>query len=93
MSFFSKAARLGALSSIFLLMQGLVFAQTNAGSINGTVTDPSGAVIVGAKVDLLNPVSAYSRNTVSDASGHFQFTNLPFNSYHVTATVAGFALV
>jgi hypothetical protein len=91
MSFFSKAARLGALSSVFLLVQGLVFAQTNAGSINGTVTDPSGAVIVGAKVELLNPVSAYSRNTVSDASGHFQFTNLPFNAYHVTATVAGFA--
>jgi Carboxypeptidase regulatory-like domain/TonB-dependent Receptor Plug Domain len=91
MSFFSKAARLGALSSIVLLTQGLVFAQTNAGSINGTVTDPSGAVIVGAKVELLNPVSAYSRNAVSDASGHFQFTNLPFNAYHVTATVAGFA--
>jgi Carboxypeptidase regulatory-like domain/TonB-dependent Receptor Plug Domain len=91
MSFFSKAARLGALSSLFLLTPGLLFAQTNAGSINGTVTDPSGAVIMGAKVELLNPVSAYSRNTVSDASGHFQFTNLPFNSYHVTATVAGFA--
>jgi hypothetical protein len=91
MSFFAKAARLGVLSSIFLITQGLVFAQTNAGSINGTVTDPSGAVIIGAKVDLLNPVSAYSRNTVSDAFGHFQFTNLPFNSYHVTATVAGFA--
>lgn len=91
MSFFSKATRLGALSSIVLFMQGLVFAQTNAGSINGTVTDPSGAVVVGAKVDLLNPVSAYSRNTVSDASGHFQFTNLPFNAYHVTTTVAGFA--
>jgi len=66
-------------------------AQSNSGSINGTVTDPSGAVIPGATVSIQNPVSAYSRTTTTDTTGHFHFPNLPFNPYHLTVTKGGFA--
>jgi hypothetical protein len=45
------------LSAIFPLLR----AQSNAGSINGVVTDPSGAVISGATVSIQNPVSHYAR--------------------------------
>ncbi|MGC2497320.1 MAG: carboxypeptidase regulatory-like domain-containing protein [Acidobacteriaceae bacterium] len=62
----------------------------NAGSITGTVTDPSGAVVPGAVVTIQNPVSQYLRKTTSDAAGHFQFTNVPFNPYHMTVTKTGF---
>lgn len=73
-------------SSTFLKL----YAQSNSGSINGVVADPSGAVIPGASVTIQNPVSAYSRTTTTDATGHFRFTNLPFNPYHLTVTREGF---
>src|SRR5579863_3826160 len=66
-------------------------AQSNSGSITGVVSDPSGAVIPGASVSIQNPVSAYSRTTTSDSAGHFRFSNLPFNPYHLTVTKDGFA--
>jgi Carboxypeptidase regulatory-like domain/TonB-dependent Receptor Plug Domain len=63
----------------------------NSGSINGTVTDPSGAVVPGVQVEIHNPVSGYDRAATTDASGHFEFTNVPFNPYHLTVTGPGFA--
>src|ERR1700738_2800043 len=68
-------------------------AQSNSGIVSGTVTDPIGAAISGAIVSILNPVSGYSRSMPTDSAGHFQFTNLPLNSYHLTATAKGFASV
>jgi Carboxypeptidase regulatory-like domain len=63
----------------------------NSGSISGTVTDSSGAVVPNARVEIHNPVSAYDRVTSTDKSGHFEFTNVPFNPYHLTVTGQGFA--
>src|ERR1700736_2691623 len=84
---------------IFVLVLSLcaavpaLFGQSNSGIVAGTVTDPAGAVVPGATVSVQNPVSGYSRTTVTDAAGHFQFPNLPLNSYHLTATAAGFGSV
>ena len=61
-----------------------------AGTVSGTVKDPSGAVIPGAMVTIHNPVSGYERTASTDASGSFTFTNIPFNPYHLTVTDAGF---
>ena len=65
-------------------------AQT-AGAISGTVTDPSGAVVSGAAVNIENPTSHLSRSATSDSEGHFQFSNLPMSSYHLTVTAPGFS--
>jgi Carboxypeptidase regulatory-like domain/TonB-dependent Receptor Plug Domain len=62
----------------------------NAGTIVGTVTDPSGAVIPGATVSVSNPVSAYTRTAVTDKTGRYQFTNLPLNPYHLAINATGF---
>src|SRR3981189_1317293 len=78
--------------SVFASVSTL-FSQSNSGIVSGTVTDPIGAVLPGAVVSILNPVSGYSRSVVTDSARHFQFTNLPLNSYHVTATAKGFAPV
>ena len=67
-----------------------VHAQSNSGSISGAVTDPSGAVVPGATVTIDNPVSGYTRTVKTDSSGRFQFSNLPFNPYHLDVTAAGF---
>jgi hypothetical protein len=77
----------------FSLNISALWAQSNSGIVSGTVTDPIGAVIPGAVVSISNPVSGYSRSMPTDSAGHFQFTNLPLNSYHVTATAKGFAPV
>jgi hypothetical protein len=63
----------------------------NAGTISGTVADPSGAIVPNAGVEILNPVSQYSRTAITDQTGKFNFPNVPFNSYHFTVTAPGFA--
>jgi hypothetical protein len=62
----------------------------NAGTIRGTVVDPSGAIVHGAAIAILNPVSGYNPTTQSDAQGSFTFSNVPFNNYHLTVNVPGF---
>jgi hypothetical protein len=52
--------------------------------------DPSGASIVGATVQIQNPVSRYNTSTKTDSQGNFQFSNIPFNPYHVEAAASGF---
>ncbi len=70
----------------------LGFAQSNSGTVHGSVLDPSGAAIAGAAVTIENPVSHYSRSTTTDSQGKFEFANLPYNNYHLSAaaTAAGF---
>src|SRR5690349_4993330 len=85
------------LSATFLIILSIVLgpiahAQSgNSTSITGTVLDPSGAVVVGAGVEVRNPVSGYSRSAATDAAGKFTIPNVPFNPYHVTVTGEGFA--
>jgi hypothetical protein len=62
-------------------------------SITGTVVDPSGAVVTNATVEVRNPVSGFSRNAVTDATGKFVVPNVPFNPYHLTITGQGFGFV
>ena len=66
-------------------------AQTAAGTITGTVTDGSGAVIPDATVTIENPVSGLKRSAKTDAAGQYKFTNLPFNPYHLVVHAPGFA--
>ena len=72
---------------------GIADAQSvgNFGSIDGTVLDQTGAVVPNAKVEIRNPVSGFDRSTTTDKAGKFEFTNLPFNPYHLSITAAGFA--
>jgi len=67
-------------------------AQTgNSSKVQGTVTDPSGAVVANAAVTMHNPVSGFERAATTDAAGNFSFPNVPFNPYHLTVTASGFA--
>ncbi len=70
----------------FLKAQG-----SNAVTVSGTVKDPSGAVIPGAIVTIYNPVSGFTRQADTDASGSFSIPNVPFNPYHMTVAATGFA--
>src|SRR5580765_4259139 len=75
-----------------LLTVGTVMAQLgNSGSIEGVVKDASGGVIAGAKIEVSNPVSGFSREITSDSDGSFRISNVPFNPYHFTVTAEGFS--
>lgn len=63
----------------------------SAGTINGAVLDPSGAVVPNATIEIHNPVTDFERKTATDAKGAFTFVNVPFNNYHMTVTAEGFA--
>ena len=63
----------------------------NSTSVNGTVLDPSGAVVPNATVQLRNSVSQFARTTTTDSNGNFSVPNVPFNPYHMTVAAPGFA--
>jgi hypothetical protein len=64
---------------------------SSAGSVRGTVTDPSGAVIPGATVHLTNQVSGLDQTATTDATGQFVFANIPFNPYQIVVSANGFS--
>ncbi|PYQ80111.1 MAG: hypothetical protein DMG01_07090 [Acidobacteria bacterium] len=61
-----------------------------AGTIQGTIKDPTGGVMQAVEVKLTNPVSGLARTTTTDAAGKFVFRNLPPNPYHITVDAQGF---
>src|SRR5215472_7312137 len=66
-------------------------AQAVSGNIFGTVLDPSGAVITGADVTLLNTGTSVTRTTTTNASGNYSATDLAPGTYQVTITKTGFS--
>src|SRR5437016_1182644 len=89
-----KTLALGVLSLILLLLAQPAFAQSlgNAGTIEGTVLDPSGAAVVKAGVTIHNAVTGYRQATTTGSDGTFRFSNIPPNPYHLEVTAPGFAV-
>src|SRR5258708_24713723 len=65
-------------------------AQTFRGTILGTVTDPSGAVVSGAKVTVRNTGTGLERTAQTSADGSYSIPELPIGTYSVTVSQAGF---
>ena len=60
-------------------------------SLNGSVTDPSGATVAGAKITLTDPATGLQRATTSSGAGLYQFLDVPPGDYRLEATAGGFA--
>jgi hypothetical protein len=69
-----------------------VFAQKFSSSIRGTVTDPTGAAVSGAKVTLTNEGTGVGRTMNSNTAGNYSFPDIPVGSYRVEVEFAGFKL-
>ncbi len=93
MHFFYKKSLFAAIAATSLAFSVFNASAQSTGNsmVSGAVTDPSGAVVVGASVEMHNPVSGFSRTTTTDVKGNFSFPNVPFNPYHITVTARGFA--
>jgi hypothetical protein len=65
-------------------------AQTFRGAINGTVTDPSGAVVAGASVKATNTGTGIAQTTTTTGDGEFSFQDLPLGTYKIDVLASGF---
>jgi hypothetical protein len=93
----ASAARQGSfsLALLALLLPALpskTLAQSlgNAGTIQGTVTDPSGAAVANAQATVHNAITGYSQTVRSGSDGSFRLSNVPPNPYHLDVTASGF---
>ncbi|MGA8529074.1 MAG: carboxypeptidase-like regulatory domain-containing protein, partial [Acidobacteriaceae bacterium] len=77
-----------ALAALLVFAPGLR-AQENA-TINGTVTDASGAVVANARLTLTNTATSVVRAEVSNSVGAYRFGNVGIGTYDLTATAPGF---
>jgi carboxypeptidase family protein/TonB-dependent receptor-like protein len=70
-----------------------LFGQASAinGQIEGTVTDPSGAVVPGATITVENVNTGFTRSLKTDESGFFRIPVLPLGTYTLKASASGFA--
>lgn len=94
-----KHLRLGAIIALLLMVAcaaigpNAAYAQVGVGAaatLTGRVTDPSGAVVPGALVTLVNNAGGLPRSTTSNDSGYYTFSLLAPGSYRLTVTKAGF---
>ncbi len=78
---------------LVLAMGTAALGQAGRGSINGTVTDPSGAVVSGVTVRLVDTATGAARQTTSSGGGFYTFISLNPGVYQITASRSGFATV
>jgi len=81
---------LAILAILFLIMVEPCFAQTTNASLEGIITDPSGAVIAGAKVTVKNVDTSLTQVVTSSEVGLYLFASLPPGSYNLTVEQTGF---
>ena len=73
-----------------LAFPSVLFGQGYFGTVSGTLTDTSGAIVQGAKVTLLDEQKGYHFAATSDAAGRYLFASIPPGAYTVTAEMKGF---
>ncbi len=79
------------LSLALVLFGGFsAFAQSDLGTIRGSVSDPSGAVVPNASVTAINQGTGTERKVVTDDAGVYTVTNIPAGVYSVVIEAAGF---
>jgi len=82
--------RLTAVLLCVLSLLGVLSAQTGNGTITGVVTDPTGAVVANAAIEVKNTGTGVVARAVSTDTGNYTVTQLPVGAYELTATVQGF---
>ena len=76
-----------------VLVTASAYGQTFRGAINGTVTDPTGAVVAGAAVKATNDATAAVHEQTTTSSGEFSFPDLILGTYTISVAASGFSPV
>src|SRR5271165_5382450 len=85
-----QGVRMKRLLLAVFLCAGLVFAQGSTASLSGTVTDPTGAAVPGAELQLVNTNTNQVIKTNTDEKGEYAFSSIPGGNYRIQASKAGF---
>jgi len=75
---------------VLLLMGGAAHGQTVSGTVTGTITDPSGAIIPGVTVTIMNTATGEIRTGVTNSTGFFSVPALPPGPYKASTDAKGF---
>ena len=89
----STAARALCLGVLGLALASPAAGQSVSGTILGTVTDSSGAVVAGAKVTIVNEGTGLTRVLTADSNGEYTAPALPTGHYTITSEMTGFKTV
>src|SRR6516225_5463122 len=73
-----------------LTLAGVALAQSDRGTITGTVSDPAGAVVAGAPVEIKNVQTGSVYQAGTSATGNYTLAQLPAGQYELSITVPGF---
>lgn len=90
---FACLAQLASAIGLLFVAPGSATAQDATGRVIGTVTDPQGGVISGARVTVTNTATKVSRETLTNEEGYYQVLEVPIGSYRVAAEHTGFSKV
>jgi Carboxypeptidase regulatory-like domain/TonB-dependent Receptor Plug Domain len=80
----------GAVVFILITLSAALLAQVTSGTISGTVTDNTGAVVSNASVTVTNPATGLARQVTTGNGGEFAVTNLQPGTYTITVEATGF---
>jgi hypothetical protein len=89
-SFLRWGASLFSLFCVLLLSSTLTFGQTDTGQITGTITDATGAVVVGAKVTIKSVSTGLAHEADTNSAGLYAVASLKPDTYTVTVQATGF---
>lgn len=84
------AVRVGVTLLLFIVLTAVGRAQTTAGTILGTLTEQSGAVLPNTQVTLKNVATSDTRLATTNQAGFYQFVNVPPGSYNLIVKKSGF---
>src|SRR5688572_23366382 len=85
-----KRLRILALAAFAAMMATGAFAQSDRGTITGTVIDPDGGVVPGASVVAENPENGARYETVTTQTGNYTLSQVPVGSYNLNIELPGF---
>src|ERR1039457_1406084 len=89
-SYLPRFASVMRLMFMVLMTVLLAVAQTDRGTITGTIADPTGAVVPGVTVHATDAATGAEYDTVTTATGNYSLLSLPAGIYDLTASAAGF---
>jgi outer membrane receptor protein involved in Fe transport len=88
-------AKLLTIGIFAIIIPAIASAQSEIGgaTLNGTILDPSGASVIGAKIKATNTKTGFTRDTATTDAGLFAFAALPVGDYDLTIEASGFKTV
>src|ERR1700747_438217 len=76
--------------AVLVLAASWAFAQSDRGTITGTISDPAGAIVAGAAIQARHVETGGLYETTSTPTGNYTIAELPAGTYELTASVMGF---